>query len=84
MSINYFNILIFFLINCFYLGAGETIDIATEMAARESLKRLFHTTESDSPIRYDVTDVGTQVTNITLDEWSSEKVQNNLLPVGPK
>ena len=54
------------------------------MAARESLKRLFCTTDSDSPIRYDVTDVGTQVTNIGLDKWSSEKVKNNLLPREPK
>lgn len=60
------------------LGSGETIEIATEMAARESLKRLFHTTTADSPIRYDVTEVGTQVTNVSLDEWSSSSVEKSL------
>ena len=33
-------------------GAGETVDIAEEMAARDALRRLFGTTEDAAPIPY--------------------------------
>jgi hypothetical protein len=37
----------------FILGAGATISIAEEMAARDALRRLFETDEQRAPIPFD-------------------------------
>jgi len=62
------------------LGYGESIPTAVEMAARDALKRLFHTTENMKPIPFTL-DVGAVSNaefrkNVSVNDWTSVKVQN--------
>ena len=62
------------------LGYGESVSTAAEMAARDALKRLFHTTENMKPIPFTL-DVGAVSNaefrkNVSLNDWTSAKVQN--------
>jgi len=62
------------------LGYGESVSIAVEMAARDALKRLFHTTENMKPISFTL-DVGAVSNaefreNVSVNDWTSAKVQN--------
>lgn len=64
----------------FVSGYGESISIAVEMAARDALKRLFHTTENRKPIQFTL-DVGAMSDdeskrNVSINDWSSAKMQN--------
>lgn len=36
----------------YFLGFGETVEIAKEMAAREALKKIFGTQENMHPINF--------------------------------
>lgn len=47
------------------------------MAALNALKRLFHTTDSCSPITYDLETLPETVSNLTLSEWNSAAFENN-------
>jgi len=62
------------------LGYGESVSTAVEMAARDALKRLFHTTESMRPIPFTL-DVGAVSNdkfrqNVSVNDWTNAKVQN--------
>ena len=63
------------------LGTGESLEIAQEMAARDGLKRLFHTKDSMKalPFGRQLKDVQPKIAqlenapNVPLNEWTSSK-----------
>lgn len=62
------------------LGYGESVSTAVEMAARDALKRFFHTTENMKPISFTL-DVGAVSNtefrqNVSVNDWTNAKVQN--------
>lgn len=62
------------------LGYGESVSTAVEMAARDALKRLFHTTENMKPVPFTL-DVGAVSNdlfrkNVSVNDWTNTKVQN--------
>lgn len=62
------------------IGYGESVFTAVEMAARDALKRLFHTTENMKPIPFTL-DVGAMSNvefrqNVSVNDWTNAKVQN--------
>lgn len=62
------------------LGYGESVSTAVEMAVRDALKRLFHTTENMKPIPFTL-DVGAVSNdqfrkNVSVNDWTNAKVQN--------
>jgi hypothetical protein len=70
------------ILNYLNSGAGENIETAKEMAARDGLKRLFHTEDAMKalpfgrqlkPILEKITKLENSP-NISLDKWTSEKI----------
>lgn len=60
-------------------GFGESIEIAVEEAAHDCLRKLFHITESSSPLPFGKEAkkiILKDETNLTLEEWSIGKAQN--------
>ncbi|KAL0267102.1 UNVERIFIED_CONTAM: hypothetical protein PYX00_009455 [Menopon gallinae] len=55
--------------------AGENLDQAIQMAAFDALKRMFHTTDSAKPLRYDavVSYPHKLQKNLPLSEWSASQ-----------
>lgn len=63
-------------------GFGESIEIAQDMAARDALRRLFHTRENMRPLPFNSQPNLAVVTqkadkpNLSIDEWNSAKFKN--------
>jgi large subunit ribosomal protein L44 len=65
-----------------HTGAGESLEIAKEMAAREALKQLFHTEDSMKalPFGRQLNNIQSKIVqlenqpNLPLSKWISEKV----------
>ncbi|RZF36722.1 hypothetical protein LSTR_LSTR005035 [Laodelphax striatellus] len=57
------------------LGCGESIKIATEVAARDALRELFDTTESMKPVNFDVESLPQTFANFSIQDWSSKNVE---------
>ncbi|XP_022195946.2 39S ribosomal protein L44, mitochondrial-like [Nilaparvata lugens] len=57
------------------LGSGESIKIATEMAARDALRELFDTTESMKPVNFDVESLPQAFANFSIQDWSQKNVE---------
>lgn len=63
------------------LGAGESIETAQEMAARDGLKRLFHTEDCMKalPFGRQLANIQKRIiesekrANVSLNEWTSSK-----------
>ena len=69
-------------LNYLNTGAGENVETAKEMAARDGLKRLFHTEYAMKalpfgrqlkPILEKITKLENSP-NISLDKWTSDKI----------
>uniref|UniRef100_A0A1B6DW47 Large ribosomal subunit protein mL44 n=1 Tax=Clastoptera arizonana TaxID=38151 RepID=A0A1B6DW47_9HEMI len=59
------------------VGFGESIEIAKEMAARDSLKRLFKTTIGDKPIPYNLElslNSRKTLVNLSIQEWCEKNI----------
>lgn len=63
-----------------YIGFGETVDIAYEMAARDGLRQLFGTSDIILlPFNLELDQLCTStIKNMSINEWSQKK-----LPVRP-
>lgn len=58
-------------------GAGESVQIAHEMAASDTLRRLFGTAEHQFcfPFKLVVDPLETSVPNVSVGEWCDAKVE---------
>ncbi|XP_008484493.1 39S ribosomal protein L44, mitochondrial [Diaphorina citri] len=58
------------------LGFGESLEIAKEMGARDALRRLFRTSERDTPIKFNLVldEDSEQKINPSLEEWNEAKL----------
>jgi hypothetical protein len=57
-------------------GFGESLEIAKEMGARDALRRLFRTSERDTPIKFNLVldEDSEQKINPSLEEWNEAKL----------
>jgi len=69
------------------LGSGESVDTAYEMAARDTLRRLFHTTEAQLLIPFDLIlkpQLQNQIPNVSIMEWCEESLKKHQQLVNSK
>ncbi|KAK3886336.1 hypothetical protein Pcinc_009512 [Petrolisthes cinctipes] len=60
-------------------GYGETVGEAVEQATHDALRRLFHTTDSTTPLPFGPAAADLTLkesSNLTLQDWSLEKAKN--------
>jgi len=69
----------------FEIGFGETVDIAHEMAARDSLRQLFGTLDTISlPFNLELNDLcSSDKNNLSLNEWSQQSLTTQPLYFKP-